>query len=267
MICQRTLSRPATVAALVALGATACTGGGNAPPMEAATPAQPDPNSPAVRVLNTSPYSIRADAELSEFVSTTGQAAYAANCASCHGADMQGRPGIPNLVDYDWLWGVTGFEANDAEPVMAIQQTLLYGIRNKDCPDIADVSYYGGCADTRYSEMPGYGTLGYSVDQMNDLVEKVVDLSGGDADAEAVARAANDWLACTECHGENGMGYKPYGGPDLTDDVWLYGGDRETLLSVIAAGRLGECPPWGKSLDAATIKSLAVHIWNTASGY
>ncbi|HSG66309.1 MAG TPA: c-type cytochrome [Gammaproteobacteria bacterium] len=226
-----------------------------------------DPSSPAVRVLTASPYSIRADAELTEFVNTTARAAYAANCQSCHGAEMQGGPGIPNLVDYDWLWGVTGFEANDAEPVMAIQQTLLYGVRNKDCPDIADVSFYGGCADTRYSEMPGYGALGYSAAQINDLVQKVIDLSGGDADAEAVARAESDWVVCTECHGENGMGYKPYGGPDLTDDIWLYGGDAAAIFSVISTGRLGTCPPWGKVLDAATIKSLAVYIWNTASGY
>lgn len=260
------ISRLAALSALTALGLAACTGGGNAPQLDAAAPAQPDPNSLAMRVLNASPYSIRADAELSDFVNTTAQAAYAANCQGCHGADLQGGPGIPNLVDYDWLWGVTGFESNDAEPVMAIQQTLLYGVRNKDCPDIADVSYYGGCADTRYSEMPGYGALGHSAEQISDLVEKVVALSGGDADAVAVARAENDWAACTECHGEAGMGYKPYGGPDLTDDVWLYGGDRDTLLSVISAGRLGACPPWGKALDAATIKSLAVYIWNTASG-
>jgi cytochrome c oxidase cbb3-type subunit 3 len=258
--------RRAAALSIVAIALPACSPPGDAPADGTVVEAT-DPSDPAVRVLNASPYSIRADTELTEFVNTTARAAYAANCEGCHGADMQGGPGIPNLVDYDWLWGVTGFEANDAEPVMAIQQTLLYGVRNTDCPDIEDVSYYGGCADTRYSEMPGYGALGYSAAQINDLVQKVVDLSGGDADAEAVGRAENDWVACTECHGENGMGYKPYGGPDLTDDIWLYGGDAATLFSVISAGRLGKCPPWGKELDAATIKSLAVYIWNTASGY
>jgi len=238
----------------------------SAPEAETAT-ATFDANSVEARVLNASPYSIRADAELLEYVNTTAQAAYAANCESCHGADLQGGPGVPNLIDYDWLWGVTGFESNDAEPVMAIQQTILYGVRNRDCPDIADVSLYGGCADTRYSEMPGYASLGYSGDQISDLVEKVIDLSGGDADPAAVARAEQDWGVCTECHGEDGFGYKPYGGPDLTDDVWLYGGDRGALLASITAGRLGECPPWGRTLDAPTIKSLAVYIWNTAQGY
>jgi cytochrome c oxidase cbb3-type subunit 3 len=240
-----------------------CSPGGDDPGTDPAT-AQ---DGLASRVLNASPYSIRADEALTEFVNTTARAAYDDNCAGCHGAELQGGPGVPNLVDYDWLWGITGFEANDAEPVMAIQQTLLYGVRNRDCPDIEDVSFYGGCADTRYSEMPGYGALGFSDEQISDLVDYVVNLGGGDADPAAVARAEMDWLACTECHGENGQGYKPYGGPDLTDDIWLYGGDRDTIYEVIASGRQGECPPWGNVLDAATIKSLAVYIWNQSLGY
>ena len=222
---------------------------------------------PAVRVLNASPYSIRADEALSAFVSSTAEAAIEQHCASCHGSNLEGQPGVPNLVDYDWIWGITGFELNDAEPVAAIQQTLLYGVRNTECPDIEDVSYYGGCADTRYSEMPGYGASGFTDEQIDDLTEYVVGLTGEEADAEAVARSAPLQAICTECHGEDARGYKPYGGPDLTDGISLYGADRETVRDVIENGRLGYCPPWGHELDAATIKSLAVHIWNTAQGY
>lgn len=223
--------------------------------------------SAAARVLNASAYSIRASEELSAFVNTTAEAAIEEHCAGCHGTDLTGQLGVPDLTDYDWLWGITGFELNDGEPVMALQQTLLYGIRNMDCPDIADVSYYGGCADTRYSEMPGYAALGFDEQQLSDLVDYTLDLSGAEADAEAVARTAELRPLCTECHGENGEGYKPYGGPDLTDNVWLYGDDRATILDVITNGRLGACPPWGYELDAATIKSLAVYIWNKAQGY
>ena len=50
------------------------------------------------------------------------------------------------------------------------------------------------------------------------------------------------------------MGYKPYGGPDLTDDVWIYGGDRGAITASISAGRMGRCPAWVDKLDAATIK-------------
>ncbi|MBP9035602.1 MAG: c-type cytochrome, partial [Pseudomonadales bacterium] len=31
---------------------------------------------------------------------------------------------------------------------------------------------------------------------------------------------------CGECHGADGFGYGAYGGPNLTDQIWLYGGSR-----------------------------------------
>ena len=67
---------------------------------------------------------------------------------------------------------------------------------------------------------------------------------------------------CTECHGAKGTGYKPYGGPDLTDKIWLYGGDRASITASISAGRMGRCPAWVGKLDAATIKAIAVYLWN-----
>ena len=222
------------------------------------------PSSPAQRVLNASPYAIAADTELDSFVDSTAEEAISEHCASCHGADLSGEPGVPNLTDFDWLWGITGFETNDVAPVMAIQQTLLYGTRNRDCPE--DQISYGACSDTRYSEMPAYGTIGFSEDQIADLTEYVIDISGGEADQEAVARAMNNSLVCAECHGEDGYGYVPYGGPNLRDSIWLYGGDRNTISDVLTNGRLGQCPPWGNRLDAATIKSLAVYIWNKSTG-
>ncbi len=216
--------------------------------------------SPALRVLNASPYTIATDEELSLFVQSTAEAAVAEHCVQCHGEALEGGPDVPNLVDAGWMWGITGFESNDVEPVMEIQQTLLYGIRNLDCPE--DQLSYGACPDTRYSEMPGYGGLGFTEEQVSDLVEYVVNLSGAEADAEAVARAEPAWANCIECHGEDGWGYAPYGGPALADDIWLYGDDRARIADVITNGRSGQCPPWSDELDAATIKALAVYIWN-----
>ena len=71
---------------------------------------------------------------------------------------------------------------------------------------------------------------------------------------------------CAECHGDDSYGYIPYGGPNLRDNIWLYGSDRDTIHDVLTNGRLGQCPPWADTLDAATIKSLAVYIWNTSMG-
>jgi len=57
----------------------------------------------AERVINASPYAIAADDELSAFVLSAAEAAIGEHCTSCHGADLAGRPGVPDLVDYDCL--------------------------------------------------------------------------------------------------------------------------------------------------------------------
>jgi cytochrome c oxidase cbb3-type subunit 3 len=93
----------------------------------------------------------------------------------------------------------------------------------------------------------------------------VLDLAGEEADPQAVARAAPNTGFCTECHGEGGLGYKAYGGPDLTDGVWLYGNTREQIRDVLANGRKGTCPAWADVLNAATVKALAVYLYRKAN--
>jgi cytochrome c oxidase cbb3-type subunit 3 len=218
----------------------------------------------AERVVIDSPYAIRVDPEAAAFVTATAEKAVKEHCASCHGADLRGGPGVPNLIDYEFLWGITYEDTNDVGPVAALEQTIRYGIRNQDCPAVTALAEYGDCPDTRYSEMPGFlvqGTL--TVEQIRDLTEYVLKISGQQADPAAAARGKVDFDDdCTECHGEKGTGYKPYGGPNLTDKIWLYGGDRASITASISAGRMGRCPAWVGKLDAATIKALAVYLWN-----
>jgi cytochrome c oxidase cbb3-type subunit 3 len=220
----------------------------------------------AERVVIASPYAIKADAAAAAFVTATAEKAYAENCASCHGADMHGKPGVPDLIDYEFIWGITGEETSDVGPVAELEQTIRYGVRNQDCPAVHDQALYGDCPDTRYSEMPAYATLGLTGEQIRDMTEYVLSLSGQEADAAAVERAKKESGQCVECHGPDGRGYRPYGGPDLTDDIWIYGGDRGAITASIAAGRMGRCPAWVDKLDAATIKSLALHIWRKIQG-
>ncbi len=219
------------------------------------------------RVVLGSPYAIKADPEADAFVTATAEKALAEHCSSCHGADLQGKAGVPNLVDYEFIWGITGEETSDVGPVAELEQTIRYGVRNQDCPAVHDQALYGDCPDTRYSEMPAFSALGtLTVDQIHDLTEYVLSLSGQNADAAAAERGKKDFGQCVECHGPEGLGYKPYGGPDLTDDVWLYGNDRAAITASITAGRLGRCPAWADKLDAATIKSIAVYLWRKVQG-
>src|SRR5262245_24856728 len=103
-------------------------------PVANAQPARP--LSVAERVVIGSPYAIKADKEADAFVTATAEKAYAQNCASCHGAEMHGKAGVPDLTDFEFIWGVTGEETSDVGPVMAIEQTLRYGGRQKDCPAV-----------------------------------------------------------------------------------------------------------------------------------
>ena len=216
-------------------------------------------------LLLASPDAIQANAELKGYMENLAQTAISDHCADCHGADLTGQSGVPNLVDFDWIWGVTGFEMTQSEAVFEIMQTILYGVRNQDCPD--EMKRYGGCPDTRFSQMPGYGQLGFTEDQLNGLVDYVYSLAGMAHDATAVKNSASLIPLCTECHGEGGSGYKAFGGPDLTDSIWLFGSGREEVYDVIANGRTESCPAWNTTLDAATIKALSVYIYNQYMGY
>ena len=221
----------------------------------------------AERVVRASPYALKADAEADAFVTATAEKAYAANCAGCHGADMHGKAGVPDLTDFEFIWGITGEETSDVGPVAELEQTIRYGVRNQDCPAVHDQALYGDCPDTRYSEMPAFAALGtLTGEQVRDMTEYVLALSDQQADAAAAARGKMEFSQCVECHGPEGMGYKPYGGPDLTDDVWIYGKDRGSITASSSAGRMGRCPAWVNKLDAATIKSLAVYIWRKVQG-
>lgn len=220
----------------------------------------------ADRILRASPATIDADAALRDWMTLKAEESAAQHCAACHGPDLRGGTGVPDLLDYEWIWGVSGTEMNEVEPVMAIMQTLLYGIRNTDCLD--DIKRYGACPDTRYSEMPAYGELGFSEEQISDVVDYVLSLGGAEAEPEVLSRAQSGlWPYCTECHGDEGWGFKPYGGPDLSDDIWLYGGSREEIADVIRHGRKGVCPPWNQVLDPAVIKALAVYLYRKSMGY
>lgn len=227
---------------------------------------QAQPTELSERLLLASPETIQADAGLLSYMNNLAESSINEHCAACHAADLTGALGVPNLVDYDWLWGITGLEMTATEAVLEIMQTILYGVRNTACADeIKD--FFGSCPDTRYSEMPAYSDLGFDESRINNLVDYVLALGGEDVNPFAVEAAANDWMFCQECHAADGTGYRPFGGPDLTDDIWLYGADGAALYDVVANGRKGVCPAWSTQLDAATIKALAVYIYNKANGF
>lgn len=51
---------------------------------------------------------------------------------------------------------------------------------------------------------------------------------------------------CATCHGSSAKGATGY--PNLTDDIWHWGGSPERILETVTKGREGVMPAWGKAL-------------------
>ena len=194
--------------------------------------------------------------ELYAFAIAGGAIAFKNNCAMCHGSGGSGGPGYPNLNDDDWLWG---------GKIEDIYKTLQHGIR------------YEADADTRMSMMPSFGRDGLlKRKQIVDVVNFVQSLSGhrdpGDKEdpqalAASVERGSQIFAEnCAACHGPEGKGGREVGAPNLSDDIWLYGGDKDTLFETVYNARAGVMPAWRTRLNASTIRQLAVYVHQLGGG-
>ena len=187
---------------------------------------------------------IAADAELARFARAGGAALFRNHCSQCHGSGAAGAPGYPNLLDDAWLWGGTPEE---------IRYTVAHGIRNEADPD------------ARYSEMPAFGADGIlSDEQIATVADYVLSLS---TDTPATEEGRQIYAEnCAACHGEDGSGNDDLGAPNLADAIWLYGGDRESVISSIADPQNGVMPPWGDRLTEAEVKQVALYVHGLGGG-
>jgi len=176
-----------------------------------------------------------------------GRAAFRINCSACHGSGAAGSKGYPNLNDDDWLWG---------GDIKSIQQTLLDGVR------------FPGDDATRMSQMPAFGKDEIlKPEEVQDAVSYVRFISHQEAMSPSAKRGSAIFANnCAACHGANGQGNRDFGAPNLTDKIWLYGGDRDTLTQTVTNARYGIMPAWGKKLDPVTLKMLAVYVHSLGGG-
>lgn len=201
------------------------------------------------RIAESGPAGILDDPDLMRVVRGTGPALFGDNCAVCHGVDARGGPGFPDLTDNAWLWG------RDAATV---HETLRVGI-NADHPD------------TRASQMLAFGRDGLldreQVDQVVTYVESLSDPALAERRAPVV-EAGHKVFAdnCASCHGASAAGMTELGAPDLTDDAWIYGGDREAIFASVWRGRQGQMPAWEGRLSDVELKILTAHVLDLAEG-
>lgn len=189
---------------------------------------------------------IQNDQDLQQFAMAEGHSLFGDNCAPCHGSGGQGAHGYPNLNDDVWLWG---------GKLEDIQHTITVGVRSTS-------------PDTRQSQMPSFGRDKILTDeQIDDLTQYVVSISGRPANAAAVKRAAKLFADnCSACHGADGHGNRSMGAPNLTDSEWLYGPTPADIRDQIWYGHGGVMPTWAGRLTPEEIKSLAVYVHSLGGG-
>ena len=198
------------------------------------------------RIRDASLEQIRSDSDLVAFAETGGRAIFAETCAPCHRAAGAGAKGYPNLADDDWLWGGS---------LAAIHQTITHGVRNSD-------------SDSRQSQMPRFGADGLLTrEQITDVADFVLSLSGQTAGGEAIARGQAIFAEnCATCHGADGKGSQEVGAKNLANGIWLYGGDRATVIDTVTNARNSSMPAWNARLDPTAIKMLAIYVHSLGGG-
>ncbi|MBV9346471.1 MAG: cytochrome-c oxidase, cbb3-type subunit III [Pseudolabrys sp.] len=190
---------------------------------------------------------IARDPQMLEFARAQGRAAFADNCAPCHGTGGSGAKGYPNLNDDDWLWG---------GKLADISQTIQFGVRSAH-------------DKSRAGAMPAFGRDKIlKSEEISEVADHVRALAGLSTERGFNPEVGRKVFAdnCAVCHGEQGKGNRELGAPDLTDRIWLYGSDKQTIMDGIRNGRGAVMPHWAGRLNPSTIKALTVYVHTLGGG-
>jgi cytochrome c oxidase cbb3-type subunit 3 len=185
---------------------------------------------------------IQADPRLMDIVRQTARTLFGDNCAACHGRNATGQLGFPNLTAGSRIWGgnpdtiaeTIRVGVNSAHPKTRTSQMLAFG-RDQIIPpkDIDNVVSY-----------------------VRSLSTVVNDTSPQAIQAGTIVFGAN----CASCHGNEGKGNTELGAPDLTDAVWIYGGDTQSIYNSVWSGRQGHMPTWEGRLSPLDRKILTLYV-------
>lgn len=162
-----------------------------------------------------------------------GQRIFLSNCSQCHGADGKGSYGFPNLTDDEWLYG--------GEPDQ-LSQTILHG---------------------RKGQMPAWEAALGGEQGVQEMTQYVLSLGNRATDkTQAEAGKAKFAMFCAACHGADAKGNIAFGAPNLTNDVWLYGGSPMMISRTIRGGRNGNMPLWDAILGEERVHLVAAYVWS-----
>ncbi|HYC08062.1 MAG TPA: cytochrome-c oxidase, cbb3-type subunit III [Steroidobacteraceae bacterium] len=164
-----------------------------------------------------------------------GHSLFETYCINCHGSDARGGPGFPNLTTNDFHYG------GDPDSLV---QSITHG---------------------REGLMPPLGGAIGGEQGVDEVVDYVLSLNGRAEPAEKVAAGKERFTLCATCHGADAKGNHAIGAPDLTADIWQYGGSAATLHKTVMEGRHGTMPAhqW---LGEDKVRLLAAYVYSLSHG-
>lgn len=164
-----------------------------------------------------------------------GERLFGNNCAQCHASDARGNKGFPNLTDGDWLHGGSPEK---------IKETITGG-RNGNMPSMS----------------AGVG----SADDVKNVAQYVLSLSGSPHDAARAALGKEKFAVCAACHGPDGKGMQAVGSANLTDNIWLHGFGEKAILDMINNGKVNVMPAQASKLTEAQIHVVTAYVWGMSN--
>ena len=164
-----------------------------------------------------------------------GERLFMNNCAQCHGSDARGSKGFPNLADADWLHGGTPDK---------IVESITHG---------------------RTGVMPPAAAMVGSPDDVKNVANYVLSLSGEPHDSLRAGLGKSKFAACAACHGIGGVGNAAMGAPRLNDRIWLHGYGEAAIVQIINEGKHSTMPAQDGRLTEAQIKLLASYVWGMSN--
>jgi cytochrome c oxidase cbb3-type subunit 3 len=205
-----------------------------------------------------------------------GKKVYASACAGCHGADLKGIPAqhTPDLTDAEWRFsGDDLASGGNVKFPSDVEWTVRYGIRS-DHPNARGLEADMVAFDPKFrteDDTKEFGSKAFlTPEEIDDVVEYVLKISGQPADAAKAARGAALFQDgskgnCFDCHGIDGTGSDPIGSTNLTrKDLYLWGADRVSIHESVVHGRRGFMPAFEDTLKPEEIKAVSVFVFSHA---
>ncbi len=171
------------------------------------------------------------------------------------------RPGDPKPEETSHYWDGDLTEYNKPMPrwwLVMFYLTIVYGV--------GYLVYYPGLGSWQ-------GSSGWTSAKEHDadaaLAEKKLAEAFAGYESGSIEELAQNQKAlrhgrsifanhCATCHGSDAGGAKGF--PNLTDDIWHWGGSAEAILATVVAGRQAAMPPMEAILGKTGVTETAVYV-------